>query len=237
MSTIDPDAVKKVRDERPTTAAQLVLPGILLLFFAGMLAWSITRLAQEPTRNEDDPGAMTLVWLALSALMTLTALGQWMRRAIRNPRLPGWITALGIALLGGAAGHSVVPEPPALFGLPVVDALTLALGAAGLVLLFLGAGARSARTRRIDAEEEIVRTTAPVTGSVTNQGYTHFGDADKILTAVTYSFRDGAGVQRWVKRPATIYVRDPLATGEEVDVWFDPMDPANEQKIVIRRRG
>ena len=82
-----------------------------------------------------------------------------------------------------------------------------------------------------------MRTTSPVTGSVTNQGYTDFDEASQVITAVTYTFRDGSGVQRWVTKPSTIHVRDPLVNGEEVDVWFDRQDPSDQNKIVIRRRA
>ncbi|KJL34212.1 DUF3592 domain-containing protein [Microbacterium azadirachtae] len=237
MSTIDPDAAWREHSPRRTTGASLLVPGLLLLGAGAVLAWALTRGAATGFSDDAQEQDVAAIIAAIASFFVLLiALGLWVGVASRNPRLPGWLTAVGIAVLGATVGHAVVALPPELLQDPVVDPLAFGLAIAAVALLGLGLVARAGRARRLDAADELVRTTTPVTGSVTNQGYTHFDDASRILTAVTYTFRDAAGQQRWVKRAATIDVRNPLVNGEEVDVWFDRQDPSDENRIVIRRR-
>ncbi|MFD6700020.1 MULTISPECIES: DUF3592 domain-containing protein [unclassified Microbacterium] len=238
MSTIDPDVARRQRPLRRTTAASLIVPGLFLLGAGGVLAWGLTRGAatgfSDDAADQDVPAIIAAIG---SSFVLLIALGAWTGAAGRNPRLPGWLAGAGVAVLGAAAGHALVAPPPAWLREPVLDVVAFGLAVVAVVLLWLGTVARAARARRLDAAEELVRTTSPVTGSVTNQGYTDFDEASQVITAVTYTFRDGSGVQRWVTKPATIHVRDPLVNGEEVDIWFDRQDPSDQNKIVIRRRA
>ena len=238
MSTIDPDSARRERPLRRTTAASLLTPGLFLLGAGGVLAWGLTRGAatgfSDDAADQDVPAIIAAI---CSSFVLLIALGAWSIAASRNPRLPGWLAGIGVAVLGATAGHAVVALPPRWLQEPVFDLVAVSLAATAGVLLVLATIARAGRARRLDAAEELVRTTSPVTGSVTNQGYTDFDEASQVITAVTYTFRDGSGVQRWVTKPATIHVRDPLVNGEEVDVWFDRQDPSDQNKIVIRRRA
>ncbi|MFJ4167162.1 hypothetical protein ACIPY5_16540 [Microbacterium sp. NPDC089698] len=237
MSTIDPDAARRERTTRRTTGARLIVPGLFLLGAGAVLGWGLTRGAATGFSDDvPEQDVEAIIAAIASSFALMIAFGLWVGAAARNPRLPGWLTAIGIAMLGAAVGHAVVAPPPELLRNPVVDPLAFGLCVGAVALLGLGMAARAARARRLDAADELVRTTSPVTGSVTNQGYTHFEDASRILTAVTYTFRDAAGQQRWVKRAATIDARDPIVNGEEVDVWFDRQDPSDENRIVIRRR-
>jgi len=238
MSTIDPDVARRERSLRRTTAASLLVPGLFLLGASGVLAWGLTRGAatgfSDDAADQDVPAIIAAI---CSSFVILIALGMWAGAASRNPRLPGWLSAVSVAVFGAAGGHAVVALPPRWLQEPVLDIVTLGLVAIAVVLLVLAMRARARRVRLLDAAEELVRTTSPVTGSVTNQGYADFDDASQVLTAVTYTFRDGSGVQRWVTKPATIHVRDPLVNGEEVDVWFDRQNPSDQNRIVIRRRA
>lgn len=237
MSTIDPDAAWRERSPRRATGASLLIPGVFLLGAGAVLGWALTRGAATGFSDDvQEQDVAAIIAAIASSFALLIALGLWSVAAARNPRLPGWLTAVGVAVLGAAVGHAVVALPPELLQDPVVDPLAFGLALAAVALLGLGLIARAGRARRLAAADELVRTTTPVTGSVTNQGYTHFDDASRILTAVTYTFRDAAGQQRWVKRAATIDVRNPLVNGEEVDIWFDRQDPSDENRIVIRRR-
>lgn len=237
MSTIDPDAAWRERSTRRITGASLLLPGLFLLGAGAVLGWALTRGAATGFSDEvQDQDIAAIIAAIASSFALMAALGLWVSAASRNARLPGWLTAVGVAVLGAAVGHAVVALPPGLVQEPVVGPLAFGLAVAAVALLGLGTVARAGRARRLDAADELVRTTSPVAGSVTNQGYTHFDEASRILTAVTYTFHDAAGQQRWVKRAATIDVRDPIVNGEEVDVWFDRQDPSDENRIVIRRR-
>lgn len=239
MSTIDPDLARREREARIPGGSSLVLPGLAAFVFAGLFAWSLRRMISDATDADDLSGGLIvcLVVLLVSVVAAFIAIGRWGSRTIRNPRLPGWAAPVGLALLGAAVALAVYAPAPALVRAPSLDPLPLGLGIAGVLLLLLAVWARSARVRQQDAEERIVSGAPPVTGTVTNQGYTHFGESERILTVVTYAFVDASGVQRWVQKSEMIDARNPIVEGEQVDLWFDRMNPADTSRIVVRRRG
>lgn len=232
MSTVDPDAARRERTTRVPEPRQLVLPGVLVLAGAGAVAVAIGSMSGPP--DFDDTGAESLklvlgaVGSTVGALCAVGGMIAWMSLSAKNPRLLGWAAPIALGLLGAGLGMLLMtrgtPVPAVLIGLGV------ALGILAVVL-------RRVRSARADVEDQIMRAGPPVTGEVTNQGYTHFGESARILTTATYAFADAQGVRRFVQRMVVIEASDPLVNGEPVDIWFDRQDPANEKRIVVRRRG
>ena len=240
MSTIDPDAIRREREARvpgaselaPLAAVTFILPALAALLARRMLAGLIA------TDTFDWTSIVTLIVMVVSAPAVILAIIRWMSLSPRNPRLLGLETPIGLALLGVAAGLSLAADPPAWVQAPQFDIAVLILAALGLALLILSLRNLFARSRRAAADADIMRASAPVTGVVTNQGYTMFtGEQQAFLTTVTYAFEDESHTRRYVQVFERIPKTDPLVDGEEVDLWFDRADPSNTRRIVIRRRG
>lgn len=231
MSTVDPDAARRARAARVPAGKDLVLPGILAFVGPAILVGSLMSMAGEPGDGDVAQSTVRLLLGAagttLGALATLGGFFLWLRLSIKNPRLPGWAAPLALGF--GGAGIAVLS-----MSMRVV--LASALIGIGVVFAVLAVLALRRRTARLDTDERLMRESDPVEGVVTNQGYTHFGDSSRILTAVTYAFVDAQGAQRFVQRPAVIDVTAPIVEGERVDVWYDRMNPGDEKKIVVRRR-
>lgn len=248
MSLIDPDVTVpgprswETNAVTPAMVLRLVLWGVVLAGAAVVVGWGLTRGAatgfSDAPGEQDEPATAATI---IASFPLLVALGGWVAGASRNPRLPGWATAVGIALLGAATGHAVAAPPPRILQEPAIDAVTVGLGVAALALLVLGAVFRRTRVRRDAARRALVRSTPPVTGTVTNPGNMEFdddeGSATWIVTGVSYAFRDASGTERHVTRTATVHRDSPIVIGEEVDIWYDRQDPSNEDLLVIRRRG
>lgn len=231
MSTVDPDAARRARAARVPTEKDLVVPGILAFVGGAVVTGSILTMTQVPAAgavSENTIGLLIGVGGALlGGLVTIGGLIFWGRASFKNPRLLGWMTPIALILLGTAVGFFF---ETARFVLPSV------LVGVGALLFVLALTARQRRLSLIDQEDRIVRESAPVEGVVTNQGYTHFGESNRILTAVTYAFDDAQGTRRFVQRGAVIDIADPVVEGEHVDVWFDRLNPSDEKRIVVRRR-
>lgn len=230
MSTVDPDAARRARAARTPQQRDQLLPGILTFVGSGALAASISSMGASPDDWSVELSTfMMLLGAAGSVVGALAAFGGlflWMGAIIKNPRLLGWSVGVALGLIGAGIGTAVTGQAV----LPVV------LIAIGVVLAILGVLVWTRRNGRIDVEDEIIRTTAPVTGAVTNQGYTHFSESSRILTSVTYAFTDAQGTRRFVQRSAVIDARDPIVDGEAVDIWYDRQNPSDEKRIVVRRR-
>lgn len=230
MSTIDPDAARRARATRVPQQRDQVLPGILVFLGAGVLAASIASMGRTPDDwSIEWSTMMMLLGAAGSVIGAIAAFGGmflWVGATIKNPRLLGWSMPISLGLIGAGLGNAAA-------GQPVLPVVLIAIGAA---LAIVGVIVWRRRNGRIDIEDDIIRTTSPVAGEVTNQGYTHFSESSRILTAVTYAFTDAQGIRRFVQRSAVIEARDPIITGELVDVWYDRQNPSNENRIVVRRR-
>lgn len=231
MSTVDPDAARRERAARVPTEKDLVVPGILAFLGGAVVTGSIVATAQVPAAGAVDENTAGLLvamgGVLLGGLVTIGALIFWGRASFRNPRLLGWVTPVAFVILGSAVAFFFVTGS---FVLP-----SALVGVAALVFV-LALTARQRRLSLIDLEDRIVRESTPVEGIVTNQGYTHFGESNRILTAVTYAFDDAQGTRRFVQRGAMIDIADPVVEGERVDVWFDRLNPSDEKRIVVRRR-
>lgn len=231
MSTVDPDAARRARAARVPTIKDLFVPGILAFAGAGGLMTCVLMMAREPAADEVSAHTgwllVAMTGALIGGLAAIVGLIFWVRLSVKNLRLPGWAAPIALVTAGAGAGCLLNAGP-------IVLGVSL-LGVSVLFAVLAVVGLRR-RTTQASTEEEIVRGSDPVDGTVTNQGYTHFGESTRILTAVTYSFVDGQGTQRFVRRGAVIDVADPLVEGESVDVWFDRTNPADEKRIVVRRR-
>lgn len=236
MSTIDPDAARRERDARERTPSSLILPGVLLLVLPAALAWGIGQTIAGSLTDTESGFFLYLALIIVGSVGSVLSLTAWVNRSSRNPRLLGAGAAVGIGLIGAGAGLMLSDRTPGWIGEPRSDVVAFVLAVIGVLLLAVSLWVRVLRSGRLDVEEQIIRTSTPVAGVVTNQGYTQFGESSRLLTEVTYAFDDASGTRRYVKRPTTIDAADPIVEGEMVDVWYDRLDPSDLRRIVVRRR-
>jgi hypothetical protein len=240
MSTVDPDAARRERQARTTTASDLILPALGMLLLPAITTLLIVRMIKASIAMHA-PGwniflAMTV--RTVSAAVVLFCLARWYSVVRRNQRLPGVLVPIALAVLGVGAGFGFSPEPPAWVASfePRMDALILI--AIGVVLLVLSGWTRARRIARNELEAELMRAAPPVPGYVSNQGYDLMDpDAVTLLTTVTFTFLDADGVRRFVQKYQAIPRADPIVNGERVDLWFDRAEPSNTKRIIVRRRA
>ncbi|NMM92248.1 hypothetical protein B2J88_49795 [Rhodococcus sp. SRB_17] len=106
-----------------------------------------------------------------------------------------------------------------------------ALGAGFFVVAL--AAARS-RVRLMESQEEVVRSGEPVPATVSDKGYVIFHESTRIFTAVTFTFTDAEGLQRWVRRTMVVRAENPVINGQQTQLWYDRNDPGNDARIVVK---
>ena len=238
MSLTDPDAERRRRDAEVPTAGRLVLPALVAFLQPALATIAMSGMVANAMDDVFDGTSVVALVIALPGTgATVFAIMRWAALSLRNPGLPGITAPLGLAALGAAAGLSMAAPPPAWVQAPAANLGVVLLGILGVLLLGATLFARGSRLRRRALDDEIMRTSRPVTGVVTNKGYTlPATEASAILTTVTYAFADAAGTRRFVRKSESIPMTDPLVDGERVDVWFDRADPSDVRRIVVRRR-
>ena len=107
----------------------------------------------------------------------------------------------------------------------------IALLVLGVLLLIAHLARERVRRRRAAELTDARRRGHKTTATVTDRGYDVL--EDRLLTAVTFTFNDLEGRQRWVGRPVLIRARNPVAVGQTTRLWFDPRDPGNQRRIVV----
>lgn len=240
MSTVDPDAARREREQQTPTARDIALPAVVSFVQPALAAVTLMRMIANASVNNTFDGAsiLALVLTFPGTGATIFGIVHWATRSARNPRLPDISAALGLVALGVAAGLSVASPPPAWVQPPSLKPEVIVLGILGIAILGYSVWARRARLRKIDLEDDIMRSSPPVTGVVTNQGYdVPDGEASALLTTVTYSFVDAAGTRRFVQKWERMPMSDLSVNGEKVDLWYDRQDPSDVNRIVVRRRA
>lgn len=239
MSLVDPDAARREREARTPTASDLYLPAAVTLVAPAIAAFLLMRMVLNAAlANTFDWASILAIVAAVMGMASVIFSGiRWFALSARNPRLLSPTAAAGLALLGVATGLSVSAAPPAWVRPPMIDWIVGSVAALGIVALVLAVGSTRRRIRRMAFEDEVMRSSAPVTGCVTNQGYAlPPTEARALVTQVTYMFEDAAGTRRFAKLWSRMPADDLIVTGERVDLWFAADDPSDQKRIVVRRR-
>ncbi|MFJ5956136.1 hypothetical protein ACIQC5_09275 [Paenarthrobacter sp. NPDC092416] len=228
MSTVDPVALRKLRASKRPGPVSIML-ALAFQFIGGLAAgFGWPHLAEF--EGAEPPALAMAAVISSIPLLVLSSIA-WMGIAMKHNRL-GLTLGGTIAWFGAAAGVTLAAvelgNPPTL--------TWVAAGCLAICLLLAGLGIWAAQKRRALAarEQAVMSAGAATTATVTDKGYVVFGDSAKIFTTVTFTFRDGSGVQRWVQRPMLIDAAEPVLDGQETTLWYDPMDPGNDQMIVVK---
>lgn len=230
MSTVDPAIAKRQREARTPSNLQvgvvlalLLVGGFLTGYGWGGFGWMVDVDTEEVV-------VPILVAIPLGMVLTIISSIVWTLVVVKRGDV-GIMYGNAAVLLGGGLGVLAVAAG---LGTPlvlVVVATALLVLAAGA--LALGAAAAASRRRGAEREDAAVREGSVTTATVSDKGYTVFHESDRILTTVTFTFTDPAGVQRWVQRPMVVRSSDPVVDGQSTRLWFDPRDPGNDKRIVV----
>lgn len=228
MSTVDPVALRKLRaSKRPGPVA--IALALTFQFIGGLAAgYGWPHLAELEAA---EPSVLALAAVISSIPLLVLSSIAWtavvMKRGRLGLTLGGTVAWFGAAL-GVAAAAVGLGYPPTLAW---VGAGCLAVS---LLLAILGIVAAQKRRSLAEREERIMSTGSMTTATVSDKGYVIFGEGSKIFTTVTFTFRDGSGVQRWVQRAMLVNAASPVVEGQETTLWYDPMDPGNDKRIVVK---
>lgn len=218
MSTTDPVAARRARLAQPASTTRIVV--VLLVLLVGGIANGYGWTADHSQFG----WYFAVIPVGMSA--TIVGLIAWTPLVLRDRRL-----GLGQGLAAVAFGVGIGALLAAAQGAsPTVAAI--AFPVAG-VLLALSMVARRRRRRKDDEAAELRATGRRTTATVSDPGFTHFGESARVLTTVTFTFRDAEGTQRWVQRPMVVRASDPVVAGQETDLWFDPAAPGDDSRIVV----
>lgn len=213
MSLTDPVAVRREKEAREqakgwTPYAVQLFVAMIALFLAG--GWATGRSISAPI---DDPGAQ-LWWLPLgigSDVVGLLMWATWITICLRRG-LPGTIgIALSIVALGLGLQISVEQSWP------------IYVWGGGVALMGLGV---LARMRRAAVRRQVAATQATgweTTGTLTDLKGPDLQESQGsqgVLTVATFTFRDLAGVQRWVQRPMLIRRGEDFPIGTTTRIWL-----------------
>lgn len=201
---------------------------VLVLGAAG--AAVIAAVLTTVTQESNPIWILPVIVSGLVVFLGLLAATSWAARAtlrLGGPTVVGGARYLAVVLLVGGLVVLVRADRQ-----PDVGVGTgLLAGAALFALMTLQRAVRRRRNVRSTAR---LREGHPVVGVVTDDGLAEFPDSPSPkLASVVVKFRDLQGTDRWVTRRATQVPGGLIAVGTEVDVWFDPADPAEVRKIHV----
>ncbi|SDX34708.1 hypothetical protein SAMN04487912_110197 [Arthrobacter sp. cf158] len=228
MSTVDPIALKRLRANKRPGPISIVVS--LAFQFLGGLAAGYGWPHVEAFEDIEPPLLPLVAVISSIPILVLSSIA-WTAVAMKHNKLGlplgGTLAWLGAAL-GVAAAAVGLGYPTALIW---VGAGCLAIS---LLLAVLGVWAAHKRRTIAHLEATVMSTGTMTSARVSDKGYLSFSDSAKILTTVTFTFHDAGGVQRWVQRPLLITAAEPVVDGQETTLWYDPLDPGNDQKIVVK---
>lgn len=232
MSLIDPAAKAQARAGRKLGPLPMAICAIVLLLF-GVVAgygWSSISAAGE----DGDPDVAALVAIPLGMLGGIVSLIIWGGMSLRRKRF-NFGTGFGLLAIGIGFGFFWTANftDPGRADVPLlwlIGLVIFGIGALALALNLIGLLVGAGRKR---TQHQVMQSGRETTAEVTDQGYVRFRESSKIITSVTFTFRDGQGLQRWVRRTMLINESAPVLNGQKSRLWYDPVETGNDKKIVV----
>lgn len=117
------------------------------------------------------------------------------------------------------------------YALPIWLPLLFAVVAFVLAITFAVTLARAQRKSRVAAE--LVETGRKVRGTVTEVRDTGVEVSGLPFLEFTVRFQDAEGTDRWVTKKGTFPPAEQPRAGDPVAVWFDPLAPGDQKRILV----
>ncbi|WP_349863785.1 DUF3592 domain-containing protein [Leifsonia sp. WHRI 6310E] len=228
MSTVDPTIARKARlAKRPSTARVVFFALVQLVGGFGLgFGWGAFGMFEA----YGEPPWTAIVGIIGGLLLTILGSIGWAGMLLKRSDI-GLGYGGAAVLLGAGTGLLVAASPN---GFPAVGvAIAVALYALGALFLVIGVVAATKRRRQRARDAQTATSGMLTTATVSDKGYDFFRESSRIITAVTFTFRDLQGTQRWVQKTMVIEQSDPIVVGQETRLWYDPTNPGDTRSIVV----
>lgn len=228
MSTVDPTLARKARlAKRPSTARVLFFALLQLIGGFGLgYGWGAFGMFEA----YGEPPWTAIVGIIGGLLLTILGSIGWAAMLLKRSDI-GLGYGAAAVLLGAGTGLVVAASPN---GFPTVAiAIAVTLYALSALALLLGVVAATKRRRQKARDAQTATTGTLTTATVSDKGYDFFHESSRIITAVTFTFRDLQGTQRWVQKTMVIEQADPIVVGQETRLWYDATNPGDTRGIVV----
>lgn len=208
----------------------LIGTGAVLLLSGLAAGWSITLCLQTDVLADGaNMGPLALV--AISLIVAVCAMIAWSGAADPRRALTLWH---GLAGVSAGAGSGVLIANLGSSGTGRAMVIGFGVLAAAVLLLLLGLALGAEARRKATLVDDVIRTGVKVTAFVAHKGYEGFGESSQVNTPVRFEFTDAEGVERQVEKRMMILSSDPIEKGQETDLWYDPANPDDVDRIVVQ---
>ena len=240
MSTVDPNiaaTARAARRARRRPSPLLVIIPFLMLAAGGYFLGS--GWGDPAMFGGTVTGPSVEFWdiARIPAGMMLTIFGGilWMFAMFLKSR-GGFLLGPGAALITGGIGLNNVSRSSLEYvqsGETLRFTIAAGLVALGAVAVVLGI-VSLIRFRVVNAKRDgVLKGGTLTTATVSDQGYTRLGSSGRLFTAVTFTFVDASGVQRWVKKEMVVLTANPIKRGDTTRLWYDPANPGKASVIMV----
>ncbi|RXZ47541.1 hypothetical protein ESP57_13405 [Agromyces fucosus] len=227
MSLTDPSETRRLRTERRRPVVRNIVSAVLLASFATAgFVWG--RLFVDGIDTADAALQVVAIVSGIIAwggflIFSIATFGSW-----RNGPL---VLGLALFLLGAGLAWPVLQRGASLLDFPGwLGLLFIAFGVFVWVMTFVARGRQRRRSaRELQTLTDGVETTATVTRVPPGPNPSSRG----LWAAVTFTFTDASGAQRWVERTMLIRRAGDVKVGDTTRLWYDRADPGADRGIVV----
>ena len=231
MSLIDPALRKDGRASTTPPTTLFVVLAIVTLLGAGFGGFALSYGAVSVQElGIPAPGFISTGRIA-ALIIPVLVLFFWLPASVRRLDVGVFYFLSAVVLglgVGGLLGIQLAPNRDNGIGIT----FALSMMGVGWGIAFLLVAILAAR-RRVKTAKLLRETGVRTIGTVSDQGYTHWGESGNLIVGVTFSFVDTAGNKRWVKRQMNVRSSNPVVNGQTTHIWYDPANPAKKSTIVV----
>lgn len=227
MSLTNPTELRQRRAQarRPVVFGIL---GLIMLSSCAVAGFAWGQLIAQGFETADDALSITatvaaiMAWVSFLAF-TISTFSKW-RLAPVCLCVALLLLGTGLAIPSVLAGNSIFNFPGLLGLAPISLALLIGLG---LIRV------RRVRSRRVARESNSMQSGIETTATVTNVPPGPEATSRGLWAAVTFTFTDIMGNQRWVERTMLIRRAGDVTVGETTRAWYNATNPEVDADIVI----
>ena len=227
MSLTDPHETRRLRTERRRPVVRGIVSLVLLASFAvAGFVWG--RLFADGIDTADAALQAVAIVSGIIAwggflIFSIATFGSW-----RGGPL---VLGLALFLLGAGLTWPALQGGASLLDFPGwLGLLFITFGVFVWVMTFVARGRQRRRSEReLQTLSNGVETAATVTRVPPGPNAASRG----LWAAVTFTFTDAAGSQRWVERTMLIRRAGDVKVGDTTRLWYDRADPGADQGIVV----
>jgi hypothetical protein len=227
MSLTDPNEMRRARTERRRPLVRGIVSLVLLAAFAvAGITWG--RLFVEGFEDADATLQVTAIVCGIVAwagylVFSIATFGSW--------RAAPFVLGSALLLLGAGLLAAVLQGGSGLLAFP--GWLGLLFAGLGVLVWVMTLAARANRRRRETRDLRTLSSGVETTATVTKVPPGPNPTSRGLWAAVTFTFTDASGSQRWVERTMLIRREGDVRVGDTTRLWYDAADPGADHGIVV----